>query len=155
MAKKKIVGFACGSFDLMHAGHVLMFKECKEHCDYLLVGVQSDPTIDRPNKDKPIMTHDERIELVKSVKYVDNIITYDSERDLMSLLTTLRPDVRFLDESWKTQPFTGISLPVRIRFTARDSKYCTDTLRKKIAMEEARKYNSSFYLTLLSELDTD
>ena len=75
MKKNKIVGITFGSFDLCHYGHALMFKECKEYCDYLIVGVQSDPSIDRPEKNKPVQSHEERIGIVGSLKFVDEVIT--------------------------------------------------------------------------------
>ena len=75
MKKNKIIGITFGSFDLCHYGHVLMFEECKEYCDYLIVGVQSDPSIDRPEKNSPIQSHKERLGLVSSIKFVDEVFT--------------------------------------------------------------------------------
>ena len=85
MKKNKIVGITFGSFDLCHFGHALMFEECKEFCDYLIVGVQSDPSIDRPEKNRPIQSHKERMGIVSSLKFVDEIIPYDTEADLIGL----------------------------------------------------------------------
>ena len=148
---KKIVGFTCGAFDLLHAGHALMLEECKNHCDYLIVGVQSDPSKDRAEKNKPIMTYDERIILVKSNKWVDEVVLYNTENDLYDLLKQMRPDVRILGEDWEGEPFTGYDLPIKTIFNKRGHDYSTRHLRRRVAMEEARIYNSSFYLTLLSE----
>lgn len=152
MAKSKgIVGFTCGAFDLLHAGHALMLEECKSHCDYLIVGVQSDPSKDRAKKNRPIMTYKERIILVKSNRWVDEVVLYDTEDDLQSLLKDLNPNVRILGADWKNQLFTGYDLPIKTVFNERDHGFSTSKLRRRVAMEEARLYSSSFYLTLLSE----
>lgn len=145
------VGFTCGAFDLLHAGHALMFEECKKHCDYLIVGVQSDPSVDRSSKNKPVMSYEERITMVKSIKWVDQVVLYDTEKDLYNLLNDLRPDVRILGEDWKSRQYTGYALPIKVTFVKRDHEYSTSNLRRRVAMAEAQKYNSSFYLTLLSE----
>ena len=81
------IGFTCSCFDLFHAGHVFMLKDAKTQCDYLIVGLQTDPTIDRPNKNKPIMSFEERKILVESCKYIDQIIEYTTENDLLNILT--------------------------------------------------------------------
>ena len=91
MKKNKIVGITFGSFDLCHYGHALMFEECKEYCDYLIVVVQSDPSIDRPEKNKPIQSHKERIGIVSSLKFVDKVIEYDTEADLIEVLKNIQP----------------------------------------------------------------
>jgi glycerol-3-phosphate cytidylyltransferase len=89
------IGFTCGAFDLFHAGHMLMFKECKEYCDYLIVGLHTDPTIDRPEKNKPIQSIEERMIQLEAIKYIDKIITYDTEQELYEILSNL-PDPIFL-----------------------------------------------------------
>ena len=86
MKKNKIIGITFGSFDLCHYGHALMFEECKEYCDYLIVGVQSDPSIDRPEKNKPIQSREERIGIISSLKFVDEVVAYDTEADLIEVL---------------------------------------------------------------------
>ena len=148
---KMITGFTCGAFDLLHAGHALMLEECKKHCDYLIVGVQSDPSLDRQSKNKPIMSYDERIILVKSNKWVDEVVLYDTEDDLHNLLSLRHPDIRILGDDWKQKTYTGHNLPIRVVFVERDHGYSTSDLRRRVAMAEAQKYNSSFYLTLLDE----
>ena len=151
MSTQQIIGFTCGAFDLLHAGHALMFEQCKENCDYLIVGVQSDPSVDRSSKNKPVMSYEERIILVKSMKWVDEIILYDTEEDLLKLLKRLKPDIRFLGADWRTREYTGHNLPIRVRFLPRDHEYSTSNLRLRVATAEARKFNSPFYLTLLDE----
>ena len=81
-----IVGFTCGAFDLCHAGHFLMFKECKSLCDFLIVGLHSDPSIDRPSKNKPIQTIEERLIILNGIKYIDKVITYNTEKELLDTL---------------------------------------------------------------------
>ena len=100
MKKNKIIGITFGSFDLCHYGHALMFEECKEYCDYLIVGVQSDPSIDRPEKNKPIQSHKERIGIVSSLKFVDKVIEYDTEA-IIELLCFVPNKylIGYLDES--------------------------------------------------------
>ena len=82
-------GFTCGAFDLLHTGHALMLKECKEYCDYLIVGLQRDPTIDRPEKNKPVQSYEERDIMLKSIRWVDEVVYYDTEDDLELLLQSL------------------------------------------------------------------
>ena len=83
-------GFSCGAFDVLHPGHVLMLEEAKSVCDYLIIGVQSDPTIDRAYKNKPIQTLEERVLMVKAIRFVDEVVTYDTEAELFELLTIQR-----------------------------------------------------------------
>ena len=87
------VGFTCGSFDLLHAGHIVMFEDCKRVCDYLIVGLQIDPTIDRPDKNKPIQSVRERLIQLRAVKYIDEVVTYSTEDELYRLLTNLDIDI--------------------------------------------------------------
>lgn len=91
----KKIGFTAGVFDFVHAGHIAHFKECKKYCDYLIVGLQVDPSIDRPEKNKPIMSADERQEMLKANKYVDEIMVYQTEQDLINLESWLVVDFRF------------------------------------------------------------
>ncbi len=133
------VGFTCGAFDLLHAGHVLMLEEAREACDYLIVGVQSDPSIDRPEKNSPIQSHEERIIQVRGVKHVDEVVTYDTEAGLVELLQKLNPDVRILGADHKGKKFTGWELPIAVFFNSRDHGYSTSELRDRIYQEEAKK----------------
>ena len=116
MKKNKIIGITFGSFDLCHYGHALMFEECKEYCDYLIVGVQSDPSIDRPKKNKPVQSHEERIGIVSSLKFVDEVVTYDTEADLIEILKNIQPDVRILGADHEGKLFTGHELHIKCIF---------------------------------------
>jgi len=139
MKKKLITGFTCGAFDLLHAGHVLMLEECKQHCDVLVVGVQSDPSHDRSDKNKPIMSYEERIIIVSAIKWVDDVVLYDTEAELYDLLDTTRPDVRIVGSDWCGKEFTGHDLPIRVVYNSRDHGYSTSELRHRIFVEEKVK----------------
>ena len=128
----KIRGFTAGAMDLLHAGHILMLKECKAKCDYLIVGLHTDPTIDRPFKNKPIETVEERTIRLQGCKYVDKILTYDTEADLYNLLKELKPDVRFVGEDWKGKHFTGDELPIKVVYNSRDHDFSSSNLRMRI-----------------------
>ena len=139
MTKNKIVGITFGSFDLCHYGHALMFEECKEYCDYLIVGVQSDPSIDRPEKNSPIQSHKERLGIVSSIKFVDEVKPYDTESDLIKVLKEVNPDVRILGADHKGTEFTGHELPIKYIFNSRDHGYSTSELRKRVFEAEKNK----------------
>ena len=130
--KKYVVGFTCGAFDLLHAGHALMFEECKRYCDELVVGLQSDPSVDRPEKKRPIQTLEERLIMVRSIKWVDNVVFYDTEAELYDLLETTMPDVRIVGADWKGKEFTGHDLDIKTVFNSRDHGYSTSELRRRI-----------------------
>lgn len=139
---KKIIGFTCGAMDLLHAGHVLMLKECREQCDFLIVGVQRDPSVDRPEKNKPIETVEERMIRLEGCRYVDKIVQYDTEIDLYNLLKELKPDVRFMGADWKNKPnYSRDLLPdMKVIYNTRDHGYSTTSLRERII--NANKQNA-------------
>jgi glycerol-3-phosphate cytidylyltransferase len=139
MTKNKIVGITFGSFDLCHYGHALMFEECKQYCDYLIVGVQSDPSIDRPEKNSPIQSHKERLGIVSSIKFVDEVKPYDTESDLIKVLKEVNPDIRILGADHQGTEFTGHELPIKCIFNSRDHGYSTSELRKRIFEAEKKK----------------
>ena len=127
------IGFTCSCFDLLHAGHILMLKDAKEQCDKLIVGLQIDPTIDRPlTKNKPIQSLRERKIQLEAVKYVDDIFVYETESDLIDLLKLIKPDVRILGSDYKDESFTGDELNIPIYYHERDHDYSSSDLRKKI-----------------------
>lgn len=137
--KKNKIGFTCGAFDLTHAGHYLMFEECKKQCDILIVGLQTDPSIDRPEKNKPIQTLEERLIQVGACKDVDDVIIYRTEAQLVKLLEHIKPDVRFLGADWKGKGYTGDWMNIKVVFNSRDHNYSTSNLRKKIYEDTRRK----------------
>ena len=137
----KKVGFTCGAFDLLHTGHALMLEEAKAQCDYLIVAVQSDPSIDRDQKNTPVQSYEERIVMVKSIRFVDEVMLYDTEDDLMALLEKVMPDVRIVGADWEGKEFTGHELPISIYFNSRDHGYSTSDLRDRVFKAELEKRN--------------
>lgn len=134
-----VKGFTCGSFDLLHPGHILMFRECRKFCDYLVVGLQSDPTIDRHDKNKPVQSLEERYIMLSSVKEIDEIRHYNTESDLVRLLATINPDVRILGGDWEGKDYTGKGLPIKVVFNSRDHGYSTSNLRQRIYDAEKKR----------------
>ena len=133
------IGFTCSTFDLLHAGHILMLKEAKAQCDYLIVGLQTDPTIDRATKNKPVQSITERFIQLEAVKYIDEIVVYASEDDLIQILKAYNIDVRILGEDYKDKPFTGNDLPIEVYFNKRTHKYSTTELRSRITELQTKK----------------
>ena len=126
------IGFTCSCFDLLHAGHILMLADAKRHCDELIVGLQTDPTIDRPEKNKPIQSLEERQIQLEAVKYVDEVFTYDTEEELYKKLLFINPDVRILGSDYIGKSFTGDDLDIEIHYHERNHNYSTTNLRNKI-----------------------
>ena len=136
------IGFTCSTFDLLHAGHVVMLEEAKRHCDYLIVGLQTDPTIDRPDKNAPIQSVVERQIQLAAVKYIDEIVMYATERDLEDLLLTLPINVRIIGEEYKTKPFTGKAIckdrGIKMVYNKRDHSFSSTSLRKRVVNGESK-----------------
>tara|TARA_A200000159_G_scaffold74636_1_gene69368 strand:+ start:749 stop:1159 length:411 start_codon:yes stop_codon:yes gene_type:complete len=131
------VGFTASSFDLFHSGHVAMLKEARANCDFMIVGIQTDPTIDRPEKNQPIQSVFERYVQLEGCKYIDEIIPYATEQDLVDILLTYKIDVRFIGEEYKTKDFTGKQLCVdkgiELHYNSRQHSFSTSGLRKRIS----------------------
>ena len=127
------VGIVASCFDLFHAGHILMLMEAKDHCDRLIVALQSDPSVDRPDKNKPVQALSERYIQLEACKYVDQIVPYDTEADLYNLLAGYDWDVRFLgmDYFHRTE-FTGSDLDIPIHYCSRRHNYSSSGLRERI-----------------------
>ena len=140
----KPVGFTCSTFDLLHAGHILMLAECKQICDYLIVGVQSDPTIDRPEtKNRPVQSIVERYVQLSAVKFVDQIIVYNTEKDLEDMLMFLPISVRIIGEEYKDKDFTGKQIcedrGIKIWFNSRSHRFSSSELRQRTYQSELNK----------------
>lgn len=133
------VGFTCGSFDLLHAGHALMLEEAKSYCDYLIVAIQSDPTLDRESKNKPVQSYEERIIMLKAIRYVDEITYYDTENDLYELLKRIKPDVRIIGSDWQGKQYTGYDLDIPVIFNSRNHGYSSSELRRRVYEAELKK----------------
>ena len=127
------IGFTCSCFDLFHAGHIMMLKEAKSVCDYLIVGLQSDPTIDRPEKNKPVQSIVERFIQLDACKYVDEIVVYTTEKDLLDVLLSYPIDIRIVGDEYESVEFTGKSLPhIQIYYNKRRHSFSTTELRKRV-----------------------
>ena len=133
------IGFTCGSFDLLHAGHILMLEEAKRQCDHLIVGLQSDPSIDRPDKNKPIQSVEERKIVLRGIKWVDEVRVYDTEEDLYEMLILISPEVRILGADWKGKEYTGHELGMNVYFNSRGHSWSTRELRKRVYNAERSK----------------
>lgn len=136
-----IIGFTCSTFDLCHAGHVAMLEEAKRQCDFLIVGLQNDPTVDRPGaKNPPVQSIVERQIQISAVKFVDDLVVYNTEKDLEDLLLTLPIDVRILGEEYADKEFTGRKIcqdkGIRLYFNKRDHSFSSTSLRQRVAESE-------------------
>jgi len=133
------IGITFSAFDLLHAGHVCMLDEAKRHCDYLIAALQTDPTIDRPEKNKPIQSLVERQIQLAGIKYVDEIVTYQTETDILDLLLTLPVSVRIIGEDYKGKDFTGKELciqnKIKIIYNSRKHSFSTTSLRERFNYE--------------------
>jgi glycerol-3-phosphate cytidylyltransferase len=136
-------GFTCSTFDLFHAGHIMMLKEAREQCDYLLVGLQTDPTIDRKEKNKPIQSVFERFVQLKACKYVDEVVVYATEKELRDILLSYPINVRILGEEYKDKEFTGYDIPMEFYFNNRRHSFSTTELRHRVVDAERIKNGSS------------
>ena len=129
----QIVGVIAGNFDVIHPGYIYMFDECKKHCDILLLLLHDDPSIERPEKIKPILDLNEREMILSSLKQIDRIITYQIESDLYDILKTEQIDVRFLGDDYKDKAFTGDDLGIPIHYLDRSHGWSTTKFKKMIA----------------------
>ena len=130
------IGFTCSTFDLLHAGHVQMLREAKEQCDYLICGLQVDPSIDRKEKNSPVQSLVERYCQLHACRYVDEIIPYQTEKDLEDILEMYHIDVRILGEEYREKDFTGKNIcqgrNVDLYFNKRDHRFSTTDLRNRV-----------------------
>lgn len=138
------IGFTCSTFDLFHAGHIIMLKEARQQCDYLIVGLQTDPTIDRPDtKNKPVQSMFERFVQLEACKYVDEIIPYSTEKELVDILLSYPVNVRILGEEYENKTFTGrsecIARGIEFYFNKRQHTFSTTELRQRVVEAEANK----------------
>ena len=135
MVKTK-VGFTCSTFDLLHAGHLIMLREAKEQCDYLMVGLQTDPSISRSTKNVPVQTIVERYTQLNAVGCVDEIIPYTTEQDLEDILSMYHIDVRILGEEYREKEFTGKDIcsarDIELYFNKRDHRFSSSDLRNRV-----------------------
>ena len=130
------IGFTCSTFDLLHAGHVAMLREAKSKCDYLIVGLQLDPTIDRKEKNSPVQTIVERQAQLAAIKYVDEVIVYCTEADLVDIINMYPISIRILGEEYRQKYFTGKdecrNRGIELYFNKRDHRFSSSDLRKRV-----------------------
>ena len=143
-AEGKKIGITFSTFDMLHAGHIAMLAEAKNHCDYLIAGLQTDPTIDRPDtKNKPVQSIVERQIQLAACRYVDEVVVYQTEQDLVDLLLILPLDVRVLGVEYAEKDFTGRkecqSRDIEIIFNGRDHSFSSSSLRKRVVEAEQNK----------------
>lgn len=127
------VGVIAGNFDVIHPGYIKMFKECKERCERFVILLHTDPSIERPHKLKPILSVDERIEILESIKYITDVHTYTYETELVELLKGIKPDIRFLGDDYKGKTYTGYELNIPVHYLNRDHGWSTTKFKKLIA----------------------
>tara|TARA_R110000796_G_scaffold134749_1_gene250569 strand:- start:499 stop:927 length:429 start_codon:yes stop_codon:yes gene_type:complete len=135
---KMRVGITFSTFDLLHSGHISMLRDAKEHCDYLIAALQSDPTIDRPGvKNQPVQTMVERYTQLSAVKYVDEVIPYQTEQDVEDILEMYHIDMRVLGEEYRNKDFTGLEIcrrrGIQLYFNKRDHRFSSTDLRKRVS----------------------
>jgi glycerol-3-phosphate cytidylyltransferase len=135
------IGFTCSTFDLFHAGHIVMLQEAKTLCDYLIVGLLIDPTVDRPTeKNKPIQSPFERYIQLSACRYVDEVIPFESEKDLIDLILTINPDIRIVGEEYKNTEHTGVGL-CPIHYNSRRHSFSSRELRDRVIKSQLNKEN--------------
>ena len=141
--QNRTIGITCSTFDLLHAGHIIMLEECKKYCDYLICALQVDPTIDRSEKNKPIQSLVERYIQLGAVQYVDKIIPYTTEEELISIFSSLDLDVRIIGEEYKDTEFTAKNIcqkrGIKLVYNKRDHDFSTTNLRERIYNQESNK----------------
>lgn len=131
------IGITFSAFDLLHAGHIKMLEDAKRQCDYLICGLQTDPTLDRPEKNKPVQTVVERYVQLKGCKYVDQIVPYATEQDLEDILRSFNIDVRIVGDEYREKNFTGRAYceekGIELYFNNRDHRFSSSGLRRIVA----------------------
>lgn len=136
-------GITFSAFDLLHAGHIKMLEEAKRHCEYLIVGLQTDPTLDRPEKNQPTQTVVERYIQLKACKYVDEIVPYATEQDLEDILRAFKIDIRIVGDEYRDKDFTGRTYceerNIELYFNRRDHRFSSSALREEVAYKELSK----------------
>jgi glycerol-3-phosphate cytidylyltransferase len=143
MSAKHRVGITFSAFDLLHAGHITMLEEAKRQCDYLICGLQTDPTIDRPEKNRPVQSVVERYIQLKGCKFVDEIVPYATEQDLEDILRAFKIDVRIIGDEYQHKNFTGRAYceekGIEICFNIREHRFSSSSLRQEVADKQPKK----------------
>jgi glycerol-3-phosphate cytidylyltransferase len=142
-----ITGFTCSTFDLLHAGHIAMLREAKSVCDYLICGLQIDPSVDRIEKNKPVQTIVERYTQLAAVHFVDEIVPYATEEDLLDILQMYPINVRIIGDEYKLREFTGKEegrqLGIEVYYNKRNHRFSSSDLRERVSNEQSKRQNAS------------
>jgi glycerol-3-phosphate cytidylyltransferase len=137
------IGFTASQFDMLHAGHIAMLSEARNHCDYLIAGLQNNASWDRPEKNAPIQSIVERQIQLAATRYVDEIVVYNTEKDLEDILLTLPLDVRILGVEYRDKEFTGrdicVSRDIELIYNKRDHSFSSSSLRKRVVEAENKR----------------
>lgn len=137
------IGITFSAFDLLHAGHIKMLEEAKRHCDYLIAGLQTDPTLDRPEKNRPTQTVVERYIQLKGCRFVDEIVPYATEQDLEDILRSFKIDLRIIGDEYREKQFTGRDYcelkGIDFHYNTRDHRFSSSSLRREVAERELDK----------------
>jgi len=126
-------GVIAGNFDVIHPGYIKMFKECKSYCQQFIILLHTDPSIERPEKLKPILTKEERTEILTSIRFINGIAYYTYEKELVDLIKRLSPDIRFLGDDYRGRTYTGFELDIPVHYLNRDHGWSTTKFKKLIA----------------------
>jgi cytidyltransferase-like protein len=137
--KKGKIGFTAGNFDLLHPGYIYTFETAKEHCDYFMVFLQRDPSETRFTKYKPVVPLYERYKTLMSIKYIDEVVCYDDEDDLLRLIEFYKPDVRILGDDYIGKRFTGDHLSIDVIYTTRSHGWSTTKIKDLIALQTIKQ----------------
>lgn len=136
---KEVVGFTAGNFDLLHPGYIYTFEEAKKHCDKFIVFLQKDPSLHRKSKYKPVIPLYERYKTLMSIRYIDEVYTYQTEDELLKLIKEFKPDVRILGEDYIGEDFTGKELPIKIIYTTRTHEWSTTKIKDLITLQTIKQ----------------
>jgi cytidyltransferase-like protein len=138
-SKKGRIGFTAGNFDLLHPGYIYTFEAAKENCDYFIVFLQRDPSLTRFTKYKPVVPLYERYKVLMSIKYIDEVVCYDDEDDLLRLIEFYKPDVRILGDDYIGKRFTGDHLPIDVVYTTRAHGWSTTKIKDLITIQTLKQ----------------
>jgi glycerol-3-phosphate cytidylyltransferase len=137
--KKEIVGFTAGNFDILHPGYIYTFEEAKRHCDRFIVFLHKDPSVNRNNKYKPVISLYERYKTLKAIRYIDEVYVYQTEEDLLKLIEFFKPDVRILGEDYINKSFTGKELDIKVIYTTRSHDWSTTKIKDMITLQTIKQ----------------
>jgi len=139
LVEKKVVGFTAGNFDLLHPGYIYTFETAKQHCDWFVVFLQRDPSLHRKSKYKPVIPLYERYKTLMSIRYIDEVFTYQTEEELLELISIINPDVRILGEDYLGKQFTGDDLPIKVVYTTRSHDWSTTRIKDLITRQTIKQ----------------